>query len=49
MPTPGEHKTIQTCILAYAETIDWTVVSSVEAKQRSGFDPDAPLARRAKN
>lgn len=25
MPTPGEHKTVQSRILAYAEAIGWSV------------------------
>jgi hypothetical protein len=27
VPTPGEHKTVQARILAYAEAIGWTIVS----------------------
>jgi type I restriction enzyme, R subunit len=49
MPTPGEHKTVQARILAYAEAIGWTVVSREEAEQRRGFDPEVPPADRAKN
>lgn len=49
MPTPGEHKTVQARILAYAEAIGWTIVPRVEAEQRRGFDPDVPPADRAKN
>jgi hypothetical protein len=30
MPTPGEHKTVQARILAYAEAIGWTIVSRVK-------------------
>ena len=38
MPTPTEHKTVQSRILAYAEAIGWTVVSREEAeKRRAGF------------
>src|SRR5574337_1891398 len=38
MPTPGEHKTVQARILAYAEAIGWTLVSREEAEQRrAGF------------
>ncbi len=48
MPTPGEHKTVQARILAYAEAIGWTVVSREEAEQRRGFDPEAPPKDRAK-
>ena len=49
MPTPGEHKTVQARILAYAEAIHlrqgyggqvgWTIVSREEAEQRRGFEP----------
>nr|MBC8508634.1 hypothetical protein [Chloroflexota bacterium] len=39
MPKPGEHKTVQSRILAYAEAIGWTFVSRDEAEQRRGFDP----------
>jgi len=46
---PGEHKTVQARILAYAEAIGWTFVSREEAEQRRGFDPDLPPADRAKN
>ncbi|MCO6466718.1 MAG: HsdR family type I site-specific deoxyribonuclease [Bradyrhizobiaceae bacterium] len=49
MPTPGEHKTVQARILAYAEAIGWTIVSREEAEQRRGFDPEVPPADRAKN
>jgi|GEM_PF-7041724 len=38
MPTPGEHKTVQSRILAYAQEIGWTVVPREEAeKRRAGF------------
>ena len=43
MPTPGEHKTVQARILAYAEAIrlrhgyggqvEWTIVSRAESKE----------------
>lgn len=49
MPTPGEHKTVQARILAYAEAIGWTVVSRQEAEQRRGFDPTAPAEEQARN
>jgi type I restriction enzyme R subunit len=49
MPTPGEHKTVQARILAYAEAIGWTVVSREEAERRRGFDPEVPPADRARN
>ena len=37
MPTPGEHKTVQARILAYAEAIGWTIVSREEDEQRRGL------------
>ncbi len=37
MPTPGEHKTVQARILAYAEAIGWTIVSREEAERRRGI------------
>jgi type I restriction enzyme R subunit len=49
MPTPGEHKTVQARILAYAEAIGWTIVSREEAERRRGFDPEVPPADRARN
>ncbi|MCX6963346.1 MAG: hypothetical protein NTZ08_13010 [Verrucomicrobia bacterium] len=39
MPTPGEHKTVQARILAYAEAIGWTIVTCEEAERRRGFNP----------
>lgn len=42
MPTPGEHKTVQARILAYAQEIGWTFVSREEAEERRGGIP-APL------
>jgi type I restriction enzyme R subunit len=49
MPTPGEHKTVQARILAYAQAIGWTLVSREQAEQRRGFDLAVPPADRAKN
>lgn len=49
MPTPGEHKTVQARILAYAEAIGWTIVSREEAERRRGFDPEVPPADRARS
>jgi type I restriction enzyme R subunit len=46
---PGEHKTVQTRILDYAEAIGWTVVCREEAEQRREFDPTVPPADRAGN
>jgi len=40
MPGPGEHKTVQARILAYAQDIGWTYVPREEAERRRGFDPD---------
>jgi type I restriction enzyme R subunit len=37
MPTPGEHKTVQARVLAYAEAIGWTIVSREEAERRRGI------------
>ena len=47
-PTPGEHKTVQTRILKYAESVGWTFVPRKEAEQRRGFDPEATGKDRAK-
>ena len=49
MPTPGEHKTVQARILAYAQEIGWTIVSREEAERRRGFDPEVLPAERARN
>jgi type I restriction enzyme R subunit len=46
MPTPSEHKTVQARILAYAESIGWTIVSREEAEQRrAGFPTRHPQAK----
>lgn len=37
-PKPGEHKTVQARILAYAQEIGWTYVARSEAEARRGFD-----------
>jgi type I restriction enzyme R subunit len=42
MPLPGEHKTVQARILAYAREIGWTFVPREEAERRRRFDPDGP-------
>jgi type I restriction enzyme R subunit len=39
MTTPTEHKTVQSCILAYAQEIGWTYAPLDEAERRRGFDP----------
>src|SRR5690348_15170553 len=44
MAKPGEHKTVQARILAYAQEIGWTYVSREEAEIRRGFDPDGATA-----
>ena len=49
MPTPGEHKTVQARILAYAEAIGWTFVSHEKAERRRGFDREVPPAARTRN
>ena len=41
MPAPGEHKTVQARILAYAQEIGWRYVPRTEA------EVDAELQRRA--
>ncbi len=48
MPTPSEHKTVQARILAYAQEIGWAFVPLVEAERRRGFDPEVPIADRAR-
>lgn len=44
MTTPGEHKTVQARILAYAQEIGWRYVPRAEAEVRRGFDPDGATA-----
>jgi len=41
MPSPGEYKTVQSRILAYAQEIGWSFVPRAEADRRRGFDPAA--------
>ena len=41
MSQPGEYKTVQARIIAYAEEIGWTFVPRSEAEARRGFDTDA--------
>jgi len=36
---PGEHKTVQARILAYAQEIGWRFVPRAEAEKRWGFPP----------
>src|SRR6266542_3350671 len=45
---PGEHKTVQGRILAYAQEIGWTYVPRGEAEKRRGFDhSEVPPAEQA--
>ncbi len=39
MTKPGEHRTVQARILAYAQEIGWRYVSRAEAERRRGFTP----------
>lgn len=49
MAKPGEHKTVQARIIAYAQEIGWTYVAREESESRRGFDPDgATSADRAR-
>jgi type I restriction enzyme, R subunit len=50
MPTPGEHKTVQSRILKYAQEIGWSFVPRGDAERRRGFDIDgsAPQERARK-
>jgi len=41
MNRPGEHKTVQARILAYAQEIGWSFVPRGEAEQRRGFEPSS--------
>lgn len=47
MPTPGEHKTVQARILAYAQELGWAVVPREEVERRRGFDAAAQGNERA--
>ncbi|MBD2353769.1 HsdR family type I site-specific deoxyribonuclease [Tolypothrix sp. FACHB-123] len=38
MPKPGEHKTVQSRIITYAQEIGWKFVSRDEAETRRGFN-----------
>jgi type I restriction enzyme R subunit len=48
MPTPGEHKTVQARILAYAKEVGWSVVPREEAERRRGFNAEATGSERAR-
>lgn len=37
---PGEHKTVQSRILAYAEVIGWMIISRVRGADMAGFLPN---------
>ncbi len=41
MATPGEHRTAQAPLLAYAQEIGWDYVPRAEAGVRRAVDPDA--------
>ena len=41
MNKPGEHKTVQARILAYAQEIGWSFVPREKAEQRRGFEPSS--------
>ncbi|MEK7712334.1 MAG: hypothetical protein AAB312_04680, partial [Pseudomonadota bacterium] len=43
MSKPGEHKTVQSRILAYAQEIGWRYVSRAEAEKWRCFDPDGVI------
>ncbi len=42
MSKPGEHKTVQARILAYAQEVGWTIVSRDQTEKRIG-DISVPL------
>ena len=50
MPIPGEHKTVQSRILKYAQEIGWDVVPRAQAEARRGFTAAgiSPAERAAK-
>ncbi len=41
MPTPNEHKTVQSRILQYAQEIGWIYVDRAEAEKRRGFNNES--------
>lgn len=43
MAVPGEHKTVQARILAYARQIGWTYAPRSEAEKRRGFEHSKPI------
>lgn len=48
MPTPGEHKTVQSRILEYAQAIGWTFIPREGAERCREFEPDMAPKDRAK-
>ena len=40
MPAPGEHKTVQGRMLAYAQEVDWKYASRGDVEAWRCFDPD---------
>ena len=48
MPKPGEHKTVQSRILQYANECGWTVVSRKDAEKHRSFDHSKPPKEQAK-
>jgi type I restriction enzyme, R subunit len=44
MLKPGEHKTVQARLLAYAQDMGWTYVRRAEAQARRGFDASKETA-----
>ncbi|ATG91858.1 type I restriction endonuclease subunit R [Methylomonas koyamae] len=48
MAKPGEHKTVQSRILHYAEQLGWQVVSRSEAEARRGFKDGDKLEERCR-
>jgi type I restriction enzyme R subunit len=45
MPKPGEHKTVQSRILEYAQEIGWRFVPREAAEERRGFDVNGVSAQ----
>ena len=39
MPAPGEHKTVQSCILKYAQEMSWTFVPREGSGKKTWFYP----------
>lgn len=47
MPEPGEYKTVQSRILAYAQEVGWTYVPREKVEQRRGFAPSGATPEEA--